>query len=152
MFGSFKLKATVFGGVGAALLVFTLFDANDLETNYTVVEASITEVKVDCFIKKRRRKIIDKRTNEMAYMDCKIAPLVAARHDYSEHNIHKRATFKYRYRSPADKGMHDGSFERTGKLMLDSLKPGTSIRIYAHNTNPEESRKHSNPFVEDKGV
>ncbi|MEO9875447.1 MAG: hypothetical protein ABJM26_08355 [Anderseniella sp.] len=152
MFGNLKIKATVIGGIVVVLFGHMLHDANDLKTNYKTVDASITKVTIDCYIKKRRRKIIDSRTNKMAYMDCEIAPLVAAKHDYSEHDVHKRATIQYRYTSPVDKRMYDGSFELTGRFKLEKYVPGTNINVYAHKTKPTDSRRNSNPLVGENGV
>lgn len=157
MSGYLKLKATAIGGIVLALFAHMLYDANDLKTNYKTVDASITKVAVDCYIKERRRKrsdrqIIDSRTNKLAYMDCKIAPRVAAKHDYSEHDIHKRATITYRYTSPVDRRMHDGTFELTGRFDLEKYVPGTNINVYAHKTNATDSRRNSNPLVGENGV
>ena len=157
MSGYMKLKATAIGGIVLALFAHMVYDANDLKTNYKTVQASITNVTVDCYIKERRRKradrkIIDRRTNKMAYMDCKIAPLVAAKHDYSEHHIHKRAKITYRYTSPVDRRMYDGSFELTGRFDLGKYVPGNTMNVYAHKTKAADSRENSNPLVGENGV
>ncbi|MEM7637019.1 MAG: hypothetical protein AAF299_20850 [Pseudomonadota bacterium] len=152
MFSQFKFPAMVVGGIFATITVYSLHTADDLNKNYILVDGSITQVTTDCFIKKRRGEIVDKKTNQLAYMDCRIAPLVAAKHDYSKSDIKKRAKISYRYTSPVDKRMYDGSFERKGRLADDAFVPGRKIQVHAHKSKPAESRFNtSNPFVDRSG-
>ncbi|MEX3009256.1 hypothetical protein [Hoeflea sp. TYP-13] len=149
----FKLK--IYGAVlGGALLVGgggMLMQANDLKKNYTLVDARISSVTFDCFIRKGKRKIVEKDTNKLAYMDCKIAPIVAAKYDYEDSAIKKRASVTYRYVSPADGRRYTGSYTRTGDV--DHYEDGNMIRIHAHNTEPEKSRTtNGNLFIDDTGA
>lgn len=150
MFGSLKLKAiagvVVVVGVGGLMLS----DANDLKENYTLVDAKITSVKVDCYVKKRKKKLVVKGTSETAYMDCKIAPIAAEQFGYDEDDVHRRATITYRYKSPVDNKRYKGSYTRTSKI--DTYKKGKIIRVHAHKTEPEKSRtSRGNAFIENTG-
>lgn len=125
--------AVVVSGVG-----ILIHDRFDLSANYTQVKAQITTVEVDCFIKNRRGKIVDKRTNELAYMSCEIAPIAAHRHGYNKHDIKKRAKVTYDYISPVDDNYYSGEFTRTGNV--DVYVTGKEIPVYAHRENPKDSR------------
>lgn len=141
-FRNLKIKLAVFGvmavvGAGAIAL-----DRHDLSTNYTQVKAEITSVEVDCFVKNGRRRLVDKRTDELAYMNCDFASFAAQQHGYKNKDITKRAKVKYDYVSPVDGDYYSGEFTRTGNV--DGYAAGREISVYAHKKKPEKSRMKGN--------
>ncbi len=150
MLGNLKLKAI---GAGGALLFFgglMLGDANNLKKNYTLVDARITSVEIDCYVKKRKKKLVEKGTGKLAYMDCEIAPLAAERFGYDDNDIHRRATITYRYRSPVDNKRYKGTYTRESNI--DGYRKGRIIRVHAHTSEPGKSRTTAgNLFIDNTG-
>jgi hypothetical protein len=77
------LRKLKFTGVLLAVVMLAggtmmFVQAKDLRRNYTLVDASIVSVSVDCFIQAGRKKVLVKGTKDLLYMDCALAPDVAA--------------------------------------------------------------------------
>jgi hypothetical protein len=151
MFGGLKIAGAVLAVAMIAGTGAMYVQANDIKKNYTLVDARITSVSVDCFIKAGKESIVEKETNDLAYMDCAMAPTVASMHGFKESDIKKRAKVTYQYRSPADQAVHTGSYTR--ERDVDDLVAGEAIQVYAHNTEPDDSRTtKGNLFISDTGV
>ncbi len=151
MFGTLKIYGVLIGGVvmvgGGAMY----YQANDLKMNYMLVDAVITKVEVDCFVKKGKKKLVYKDTSDLAYMDCMIAPMAAAQHGFDNDDIQKRASITYRYKSPVDNRRYTGTYKRDGDIEM--FARGVDIRVHAHKTEPEKSRtSKGNLFIDDTGA
>lgn len=151
MFGRLKLIALAVVVIGIAGVGLMMAQAYDLKTNYMLVDAKIMSVETECFIKSGKEKIVTKDTDELAYMDCDLAPIVAKQHGFKESAIKKRVKVSYDYRSPVDGRVYSGDFMRTGKV--DGVRKGKMIQVHAHKTDPEDSRTtRSNMFLQDTGA
>lgn len=151
MFGKFTLTAIVLAGVVTVGAGAMFVQANDLKKNYALVDAKITSVSIDCFIKAGRKKVVERETDKLAYMDCEMAPTVASIHGFKTGDIKKRATITYRYRSPVDQAVYTGSYTR--EHAVDDFVAGKEIQVYAHKAEPGNSRTtKGNLFVSDTGV
>jgi hypothetical protein len=134
---------------GVAGVMF--FQAKDLEENYVKTSANIKTVAIDCYIEDARGKIVDKETDDLAYMDCALAPLVAQKHGYDAGDIHKRAQIEYIYLSPVDDNYYSGSFTR--KNDVEDYAAGGEIQIFTHKTEPDKSKTPAgNVFLGDENV
>ncbi len=147
----FARSAVIVGGV-VAFVGWTMFDqASDLKENYTRVDATIQTAKVDCFIKKYKKKLVDKTTGQLAYMDCDVAPMAAKHFGYSESDIQKRVTVKYEYESPVDGNYYTGEFTR--KSDVESYASGVEIKVYAHKKIADKAKTPGgNLFLGDGNV
>jgi len=124
--------------------------ARDLKANYTLVEAEITDVAVQCYIERSKKKVVQKDTNDLAYMDCSVAPLVAEQHGFDDADIKQRASVTYSYRSPVDDEVYSGTYARKGEV--EALVPGKTIHVHAHKVEPDKSRtSNGNLFIDDTG-
>jgi len=151
MFGRLKLIALAVVVIGVAGVGLMLAQAYDLKTNYTLVDAKIMSVVTECSIKAGKEKIVKKDTDELAYMDCSLAPIVAKQHGFKKSAISKRIKVTYDYRSPVDGRVYSGDFMRTGKV--DGIREGKMIQVHAHKTDPQASRStRSNLFFQDTGA
>lgn len=149
------LKLKVVAVAVAAILVFVgamMFgQARDLRKNYTLVDASVVSVSIDCFIEAGRKKVVMDGTRDLAYMDCALAPGVAAHHGFRARDVRQRARIGYEYTSPVDRNVYRGSYVRTGDV--DRYVVGRTIRVHAHRSEPENSRTTAgNVFIEDTGA
>lgn len=133
---SYKLMFYV-GILGAGAVAVGVNQA-DLKMNYVETDATVTASKLECYIENSKSKIVEKDTGKKAYMDCKLAPLVAAAHDHDESDIHRIVRFEYRYLSPADGSSQKGKGSRT--KAVDDYKIGRTVQIYAHKEEPGKSR------------
>ncbi len=152
MFLPFKLVGLIVGGVIAIAACIMFYQAADIRMNYTLVEARITSVETDCFIKENyKNKLVDEATQKLAYMDCSKAPAAAAKHKFEKRDIRKRAQIAYRYTSPVDANKYTGHFERNDDV--EDLVVGKTVFVHAHNGEPDNSRTtKSNFFIADSGV
>ena len=73
----FGRKILLLGGVFLAGVGVMFYQAVDIKANYTKVNAQITSVEVDCYVQNGKRKIVEKKTDDLAYMDCALAPIAA---------------------------------------------------------------------------
>lgn len=152
MFGNLKIMGVAIGGVMLAGTGLMYQQSLDLKANYTLVDARITAVSTDCFIKSGRTQIVEKDTEKLAYMDCRLAPAIAVANGLGENDVRKRAMITYRYTSPVDRRPYTGTYTREGSG-VEGLVKGKTIRVHAHNTEPAESRTtKANLFIEDSGV
>ena len=140
MFG-FKRGLMIVGGGGALIVGTMFFQASDINKNYVRVDAVVTSVNVDCYVKSGNKRIVKKNKDELTYMNCAIAPYAAEKFGFKKTAIKKRAKVKYEYTSPADNDMHDGEFVK--KRDIDKFKEGVNIKIYAHK---EIAEKTKTPF------
>ncbi len=137
----------IFTGVGGMMF----FQAKDLEENYVKTNATIKTVTVDCYIENSRGKIVEKETDDLAYMDCLMVPFVAEKHGYRESDIHKRAQIEYVYLSPIDDNYYYGDFTR--KNNVDGYTVGAAIQVFTHKTEPDKSKTPGgNLFLGDENV
>jgi hypothetical protein len=150
------LRKLKFTGVLLAVVMLAggtmmFVQAKDLRRNYTLVDASIVSVSVDCFIQAGRKKVLVKGTKDLLYMDCALAPDVAAHFGFRAKDVHKRAQVAYEYTSPADRSVHGGTYVRTRDV--DGNVVGRKIRVHAHKSVPEDSRTlKGNVFIADTGA
>ncbi|MEM7429440.1 MAG: hypothetical protein AAF441_25465 [Pseudomonadota bacterium] len=147
----FARSALIVGGI-AAVVGFTMFDqASDLKKNYTRVDATITNASVECYVETRKRRLKEKSTGNMAYMDCDIAPAAAKHFGFSESDIKRRVTVTYEYESPVDGNYYNGEFTR--KSDIESYVDGARIKVFAHKEKPGKAKTPSgNLFLGDSNV
>ena len=147
MFRKLAISALALGCVFVFVTINDYGDAKELEQNYKLVDATITTVSIDCFIKKREEKVIEKKSGDLAYVSCQLAPLVAAQHGFDTEDIQERATITYRYTSPVDHRSYTGTFKSVRDVT--SYKTHNVISVYAHKSNPKISRRvQGNMFVD----
>lgn len=150
MLTQLKIYGAVIGGVAFAGGALMFSQARDLKANYTLVEARITNVAVQCYIERRKKKVVEKDTDELAYMDCAIAPLVATEHGFDDSDIKQRANVTYSYQSPVDEKVYSGTYSRSGNV--DTLVVGKTIQVHAHKMEADKSRtSKGNLFIDDTG-
>jgi len=142
-----KIKLYVFGGFLTIVAVAFVYNSYDLKANYSPVEGTIISVATDCYVKSGRKKIVDKQTNKISYMNCRYAPMAAQQFGFKENDIRKRATVKYSYISPIDGNYYEGEFTRTGKV--EAYVKGRKLSVFAHNEKPENSRTASGNVIVD---
>jgi hypothetical protein len=127
-------RVMMIGGVAAIGMWMQV----DLAMNYQAVDARITGVKFDCFIKNSDSKLVEKDSNKQAYLDCKKARSVAKEFGYAETDIKQRAKLTFTWTSPVDGSTHSG--EHNDEIPAKDYKVGDTISIYAHNEDPEQMR------------
>ena len=139
-------------GGGVAVVGGIMFqDAQDLKKNYTQVTATIRSVEVDCFVRNGSDKIVKKDTDELAYMDCQMAPFAAKQFGFDEDDVKQRAKVRYEYMSPIDGNYYTGEFTRNNNV--EDYADGKEISVFAHKEKPEKSRTPSgNLFLGDDNV
>lgn len=146
-----KLAGIMLGALAVLVVAVMAYQSYNLATNYTLVEARITSVDIDCFIKDGREKMVAKGTKKLAYMDCAIAPEVASLNGFKEKAVKQRAKIAYDYRSPVDSRHYKGSYVRDGEV--EGYRVGKTIKVHAHKTQPSKSKTTSgNLFMADTGV
>ena len=115
------------------------FDRHDLSTNYTPANARITKASTDCYVEKRKSKLVDRETGELAYMDCDLAPIAAEMHGYSDHHIKRRTEVRFVYVSPVDGKRHEGEWtDRNAEV--DEYRRGGTLPMHAHNEKADKYR------------
>jgi hypothetical protein len=110
----------------------------DKKMNYIPTEAIVTSVKIDCSVENSKGKIVEKKTDKKAYMDCEMAPMAAAEFGYDDSDIKKRIQLKYAFKSPVDGSKQVGEYTGTGKEI--NYKNGTKFEVFAHKTEAPKSR------------
>jgi hypothetical protein len=130
----FKGKILAVGFIG----VVVAYNLVDRGLHYQETEAKLMAVKVDCYIKARKKKLVDKDGNELAHMDCKDAPAVAEHFGFKSSDVRKRAVLKFEFKSPVDGSRQTG--EHTDNYATADYKVGQTVKIYAHTTEPAQSR------------
>lgn len=134
---SIQLKSI--GVVAAAVGVFAVVDQTDKRLNYTPVPAEITELKIDCRLENDDKKLVDKETDEIAYMDCSFAHVAAVKYDYKENDIKKRATITYAFTSPVDNQVYEAEY--VDKYFDDGdYALNAQVEVFAHKKTANKSR------------
>jgi hypothetical protein len=114
-------------------------DQYNLSTNYTEVEGKVTSTKVDCYVEGGRSKLVEKETNQMAYMSCAEAEAAAVEFGYKPKDVHRRVELSYNYRSPVDGNMYTGTYTDSD-ADEGEYKKGGALMVHAHIETPDESR------------
>ncbi len=128
----FKGQMLGIGVIAAAIGVSEV----DKTMNYTQVDALVTKAEVDCFIKSGNESVVKKDTEELAYMDCAIAPFAAAEYGFKDEDISKRTKLAFSYTSPVDGSKQKGTHTQEHA----EYKVGQKIKIYAHKEEPGKNR------------
>ena len=74
----------------------------DKTMNYIETDAVVTSANIDCYVKAGKRKLVEKKTDKLAYMDCELAPYAAKEFGYDESDVHQRTKLTYKFKSPVD--------------------------------------------------
>ena len=111
----------------------------DKSMNYVETDAYVSQIEVDCFIKDGNSKVVEKNSGRLAYMDCKMAPLVAPIHDHDASDIQYRYQLEYTYKSPVDGSRHKKEHTVTSHSQ-DKYRKDQDIKIFAHKDEPAKSR------------
>ncbi len=129
----------MYAGLAGVIAVGAAVSQADKSMNHVSTDAVVTKATVDCYIENSQSKLIDKTTNEMAYLDCTLAPYAASMHGYAESDIHKRVHFEFAYTSPADGSRQTG--EHTTSSGVERYdEQGEPFTIYAHKSEPSRNR------------
>jgi hypothetical protein len=128
-----KIIGAVFGVFGLVVAA----DYADRSANYEQTDARLVSVKFDCYVEGGRKKVVEKSSGEMAYMDCGLAPFAAEQFGHSKDDIKRRATLRYVYRSPVDGTQQSGLFTH---MNAPKYSVGQRVTIYAHTSTPDKSR------------
>ena len=134
-----SLQLKFYAGLLAVGGVYVATSAADLTVNYTEVQARITKSTTDCYIENRNGRITDRRTDELAYMDCDIAPDAAAAFGYASSDIHRRSSYEFVYASPVDGSRQTGSAVDRNAAEGEYAR-GAVIDVYGHNEQPATYR------------
>lgn len=131
-FGKGKLLAL---GLIASIVAY---HQGDKFLNYSLVDASITSVKVDCYIESGNQKLVQKDTGVIAYMDCAKAPIAAIAFNYSDKDVKHRAKVAYQFKSPADGSNQIGEYVDSS-AQDGEYSTGKVVQIYANTSNAKVS-------------
>jgi predicted ferric reductase len=135
----FRMGVVSYAKFGVIGLIATVAAVSQVDKtmNYIETDATVTSAKIDCYVKSGKRKLVEKKTDQMAYMDCQLAPFAAKEFGYKESDVHERAKLTFKFKSPVDgsqqKGDHTDNYS-------GSYKVGQKIKIYAHKSEPGTSR------------
>ena len=132
-----KSLLLVVGGIA----VFAAVSETDKRMNYVETDAVVTSATYDCFVRNGKKRLVEKKTDELAYMDCDVAPYAAQEFGYEKSDVHKRISMVYRYNSPVDGSRQLGEYKGTGAAEV-AYKKGTHFTVYAHKEDPAKSRLH----------
>ncbi len=128
----------VYGGMALIGVAAVGISETDKSMNYIETEAVVTAAEVDCFVKSSKGKIVEKKSDKMAYMDCKIAPLAAVQFGYSEKDVQQRVKFEYRFTSPVDGKTYTDKHE--DEYNADRYQKGKKFKLFAHKEEPSKNR------------
>lgn len=134
---SLHAKGMVLGVLGIGGMV--AMDQANLRNNYEKIDGVIKTAVVDCFVKEGKSKIVTKKDDRLAYMDCELAPVAAEAHGFSKSAIKQRVSFVYNYKSPVDGKTYEGR-ETEEKIDAKKFKVGSMVKIYAHKEEAAKSR------------
>lgn len=129
-----KMLAVMLVGGGVVYGVSEL----DKSMNYVETTGVVTSAKVECFIKTGKRSVVVKNSDELAYMNCTIAPMVAKRFGHEKSAIKKRAKIEYKFNSPVDGKSYTGNFIE--KYNVAKYKHGAKFKVFAHKSSAEKSQ------------
>ena len=132
------MQIRLFAVLSAGLLGIYGVSAADSAFNYVETPATIVESRVDCFIAGGTRKHVDEVTGKLAYIDCELAPTVAASLGYQPEDVQQSVLFTYQYVSPADASLQ--LFQAQADSGFDRYSTGTTLLISAHSGEPRSHR------------
>ncbi|MEO0329063.1 MAG: hypothetical protein AAF217_10770 [Pseudomonadota bacterium] len=133
------MQLKLFGALGLLGLGALGMSEADKYVNYIETSAIVTSVNTDCYIEAGGRKVVDQRTNELAYMDCEVAPRIAMIHGHSATHIKRRNKIEYKYNSPMNGAPHTG-FSTIAETSMGLYRMNQNIRIYVHQSDPYLTR------------
>ncbi len=134
-----SLQLKVYGAMALGIGGMVAFSELDKGMNYVETNAYVSELAVDCFIKNSDSQVVNKTTNEMAYMDCALAPLIAPQYGHDNSDIQYRYQLEYTYKSPVD-GTKHSKRHTTTDYQEGKFKRNMDISIFAHKNEPNKSR------------
>lgn len=133
-----SIQMKVYGGMFAiGALVYGVSEV-DKSLNYVETDAKITAAEFDCYIENSSGRIVEKKTDNLAFMSCDIAPIIAAQHGYKDSDISQRVKMEYSYYSPVDGSVQYGKHET--KYNASKYQKGAVIKIFAHKEEPGKTR------------
>ena len=127
------MQLKILGVMGLGGAGFMGLDYVDTSINYQQVPAKITKVTTDCSIKKGKKKIVHRDTDDLLYMPCAYAPAVAAKHGMPKSAVRVRNRVEFVYRSPADDSIQNGKTTVSGKSR--DIRIGTPLPSNAHTSD-----------------
>jgi len=130
----FKLYGIIALGLAGA---YTAQQANK-SMNYIETSATIKSVDFECTVEAYKRKLVNKETNKLAYMDCDLAKYAAEHHGYSKSSVKTHANLTYNWVSPAD-GSSQSKTHRTKVSDKNDYWQGQKINIFAHKSEPSKN-------------
>ena len=134
-----SIQLKVYGVMALGIGGMVAFSELDKSMNYVETDAYISRIDVDCFIKDSDSQVVEKSTNELAYMDCDIAPVIAPMHGHDESDIQYRYQLEYSYKAPVDRSRQKDTYTTTSH-QEDKYKKNMNIKIFAHKEEPGKSR------------
>ena len=111
----------------------------DKSLNYVEATAKITHLSTECTVEARKKRLVHKDSGELAYMDCKLAKLIAPAKGYSEDNIKYHYELEYSYKSPVDNQWHTDKGTRTSSK-AEKYKAGQEFLVLAHTRKANKTR------------
>lgn len=131
------MRLFIFGGMALFLTGAVIHDQYDKGANYVAVDARVSSAKHTCYFKKEEGR----ETSTTDTLDCDLARSLHKAHpEFRDADLKEEVLIKYSYTSPADGGFYTGSFEDNyGEY--ENAAPGGTIKILAHKTEPEKTRK-----------
>ena len=129
-----------YGAMGAMLAVGVGVSQADKSMNYTPVDATVTASVVDCYVKSNKTQLVERGSEDRAYMGCDVAPMAAAVHGYDASDVHVRVKFEYEFVSPIDGSVQTGDGSREGSAAAEYNAEGKVFTIYAHKEDPAKRR------------
>ena len=111
----------------------------DKSLNYVETTAKITKLSTECTVEKRKSKLVEKDTGDLAYMECDLAKVIAPIKGYSVSDIKYHHTMEYRYLSPADNNWHKDKGTKTSYSEGKFIN-GQKFQILAHKTKANKTR------------
>ena len=130
------MQLKVFGVLGLIGLGSFGMSEIDVNANYIETDAKIISINAECTVRNGSREVIDKRTNQLAVMDCNLARQMAMIHGLRPEHVRKHHRLRYEFTSPID-----GSKQVGGHVIPfnsdRNYKQGQTIRVSAHTSLPE---------------
>lgn len=133
------LRLKVYAGMIVAGTVAYGASEADKKMHYVETDAVVKTAKIECYVEQGKNFVADKKTNQMAYMNCDLAPYAAEQFSFSKSDIHHRNTMTYSFKSPVDGKTYVDNYETTSEP-LASLTSGKHFKMYAHKTEASKSR------------
>jgi len=128
-----------YGAVGVIALGAYGVSEADKSLNYTETTAKITKISTECTVEARKKKLVHKDTNKLAYMDCEMAKLIAPIKGYEVSDVKYHFSMEYKYKSPVDNKWHKDSGTKTSSSE-GLYKKGQKFQILAHKEDPGKTR------------